>query len=122
MPVPRYVRMPIAPMVAVLLVLSVTDGHALAEEPGQTAAEPFDVLIRGGTLYDGSGSAPVKGDLAIRGDKIITLGNLSAAAADFTDANWWRARGLSSAQVETFKTKCAPSDKAPPGFKEDFER
>ena len=67
--------------VAVLLVLSVTDGQALAEEPGQTAAEPFDVLIRGGTLYDGSGSAPVKGDLAIRGDKIITLGNLSAAAA-----------------------------------------
>src|SRR5439155_123136 len=67
--------------VTLFLALSTNDSQGLAGEPGQPAAEPFDVLIRGGTLYDGSGSAPVKGDLAIRGDKIITLGNLSAAAA-----------------------------------------
>src|SRR5216683_6082390 len=81
MPVPHCVRKLIAGMVTLLLVLSVTDGQALAEKPGQTAAEPFDVLIRGGTLYDGSGSAPVTGDLAIRGDKIVAVGNLPGAAA-----------------------------------------
>src|SRR5260370_5240856 len=81
MPVPRYVRKRIPAMVALLLVLSVTDGQALAEKPGQTAAEPFDVLIRGGTLYDGSGSAPVTGGLAMRGDKIVAAGNLPGAAA-----------------------------------------
>ncbi len=34
----------------------------------------YDVLIRGGTLYDGSGGAPVVGDLAIVGDSIAGFG------------------------------------------------
>jgi N-acyl-D-amino-acid deacylase len=33
-----------------------------------------DVLIHGGTVYDGSGSAPFVGDVAIRGDLIASVG------------------------------------------------
>jgi N-acyl-D-amino-acid deacylase len=34
----------------------------------------YDVLIRGGTIYDGSGGAPYVGDVAIKGDKIAYVG------------------------------------------------
>ena len=33
-----------------------------------------DILIRGGTLVDGSGSEPFIGDLAISGDRIVSVG------------------------------------------------
>ena len=33
----------------------------------------YDVVIRGGTIYDGSGGAPYEGDVAIRGDTIAAL-------------------------------------------------
>lgn len=39
----------------------------------------YDVLIRGGALYDGSGAAPVEGDIAIQGDAIAALGSLRSA-------------------------------------------
>ena len=41
-----------------------------------SAAPPasYSVIIRGGTIYDGSGSAPYVGDVAIKGDKIIYVG------------------------------------------------
>ena len=42
--------------------------------------EEFDVVIRGGTLYDGSGAPPVVGDLAIDGDRIVAVGALSGHA------------------------------------------
>ena len=34
----------------------------------------YDVVLRGGTLYDGSGGPPVAGDLAISGDTIVAVG------------------------------------------------
>jgi len=39
----------------------------------------YDIVIRGGTLYDGSGDAPVVGDLAISGDSIVAMGDLGRA-------------------------------------------
>src|SRR5690349_15367231 len=45
------------------------------------AAEPFDLVIRGGTIYDGRGGAPRVGDVAIRGDKIVALGDVGATPA-----------------------------------------
>jgi N-acyl-D-amino-acid deacylase len=45
------------------------------------AAEPFDVLIRGGTLYDGSGQAPRRADVGLRGERIAALGDLRGATA-----------------------------------------
>lgn len=39
-------------------------------------AEPVeaDLVLRGGTLYDGTGAAPVVADLAIKGDRIVAIG------------------------------------------------
>src|SRR3954447_17908956 len=42
-----------------------------------SAASPpasYSVLIRGGTIYDGSGSAPYIGDVAMKGDRIVYVG------------------------------------------------
>ena len=42
----------------------------------------YDVIISGGTLVDGTGDKAVPGDLAIAGDRIAAIGDLSAATAD----------------------------------------
>jgi N-acyl-D-amino-acid deacylase len=39
----------------------------------------YDLLIRNGTIYDGSGGPPISGDLAVRGQTIAAIGALSAA-------------------------------------------
>ena len=41
--------------------------------------QEYDIVIRNGTLYDGSGSAPFQGDLAIQGDTIAAIGSLGEA-------------------------------------------
>jgi N-acyl-D-amino-acid deacylase len=46
---------------------------------GCSAAPEYDLVIRGGTLYDGSGSPGVVGDLAISGDTIVAMGDLGPA-------------------------------------------
>ena len=46
---------------------------------GCSAPIEYDVLIRGGTIYDGSGSPPVVADLAIEGGSIAAMGDLSGA-------------------------------------------
>ena len=42
--------------------------------------EPFDILIRGGTIVDGTGNPWFLGDLAIRGDRIAALGRIGPDA------------------------------------------
>ena len=44
-----------------------------------TKKETYDVIIRNGTLYDGSGKDPVIGDIGINSDTIAFIGNLSNA-------------------------------------------
>lgn len=39
-----------------------------------SGASPYDVLIRGGTIYDGSGATPYIGDVAMRKDRIVYVG------------------------------------------------
>src|SRR5438270_6953498 len=47
----------------------------------------YSVLIRGGTIYDGSGGAPYVGDVAIKGDKIVYVGpHAPGRAAKVIDA------------------------------------
>jgi N-acyl-D-amino-acid deacylase len=48
---------------------------------GQTSTAPFDVLIKGGTVYDGTGRAPRRADVAIKGDRIVAVGDLTKARA-----------------------------------------
>ena len=40
---------------------------------------PFDVVIRGGTVYDGTGAPGRRADVGIRGDRIAAVGDLSKA-------------------------------------------
>ena len=51
--------------VALLLILS---SCATASAP-----PTYDTILRGGTIYDGSGGAPYVGDVAIRGDRIAAI-------------------------------------------------
>jgi N-acyl-D-amino-acid deacylase len=48
---------------------------------GCASPPDYDVLIRGGTIYDGSGGASRVADLAISGDSIIAVGDLEGASA-----------------------------------------
>jgi N-acyl-D-aspartate/D-glutamate deacylase len=45
-----------------------------ALKAASAAPEPADVVIRGGTLHDGSAGAPYVGDVAIKGDRIVYVG------------------------------------------------
>src|SRR5262249_23036652 len=52
------------------------------------APADFDVIIRGGTIYDGTGAEPKQADVAIRGDRIAGIGDFKTAKAKtILDAN-----------------------------------
>ncbi len=46
---------------------------------GCEAPVTYDLILRGGTILDGSGSSPYRGDLAIRGDHLAAVGDLGRA-------------------------------------------
>jgi N-acyl-D-amino-acid deacylase len=48
---------------------------AMAAEKPKT----YDLILRGGTIYDGSGGKPYVGDVAVNGDRITAVGNLGNA-------------------------------------------
>lgn len=64
-------------LLSLLIALLLFPGALLAQQKGSR----FDVLIKGGTVYDGSGATPIKADIGIRGDRIIAIGNLRGAQA-----------------------------------------
>jgi len=45
----------------------------------------YDVIIRGGTIYDGSGGAPFVGDVLVNGDRIVAVGGPAAKAHGRTE-------------------------------------
>jgi len=48
------------------------------------AAENYDLIIAGGTILDGTGNPRFTGDIGIRGDAIVKVGNLSGQTASRT--------------------------------------
>jgi N-acyl-D-amino-acid deacylase len=52
-----------------------------------TRAGDFDLLIRGGTIHDGSGGAPIEADIAVRGDRIVAMGWGLGSADTVIDAS-----------------------------------
>ncbi|MGI9625209.1 MAG: N-acyl-D-amino-acid deacylase family protein [Longimicrobiales bacterium] len=62
----------------------VVSGAALLVVASCADATSYDVLITGGEVYDGSGSAPFIGDVAISGDRIVAVGDLAGARAETT--------------------------------------
>jgi N-acyl-D-amino-acid deacylase len=68
---------------ACALLLSASCTSSTAQQP-----PAFDAVIRGGTVYDGTGSAGRRADVGIRGDRIAAVGDLTgASAATVVDAN-----------------------------------
>jgi N-acyl-D-amino-acid deacylase len=67
---------------AVLVTLLASAACAAPDAAPQV--QTFDVVIRGGTVYDGTGSPGRVLDVAINGDRIATIGDLSAAKARTT--------------------------------------
>jgi N-acyl-D-amino-acid deacylase len=56
-------------------------GVLVVPAAGQQKERAFDVLIQGGTVYDGSGKAPRRADVALRGDQVAAVGDLAGATA-----------------------------------------
>ena len=50
-------------------------------------SESFDLLIRGGTLIDGSGSPGRAGDIGVRDGRIAALGDVSGTAQHVIEAD-----------------------------------
>jgi len=55
-------------------------------EPPQAPVEPFDLVIANGMVYDGRGGEPYAGDVAIRGDRIVAIGQDLGPATRTIDA------------------------------------
>jgi len=72
--------MPLRSFVTLLLLSAAT---SFAQGPGKdsTPSATFDVVIKGGMLYDGTGGKPRVTDVAIRGDRIAALGSFPADRA-----------------------------------------
>ena len=75
------------------LALLLTMALPLAAAGQAPRTGDFDVLIKGGMVYDGTGRAPRRVDVAIKGDRIVAIGNLKSARA----RNVVDARGLAVA-------------------------
>ncbi len=69
-----------APKLLALVVLAMA--FLLAPLTAAQDDAPFDLLIRGGRLVDGTGNPWVRGDVAVRGDRIARIGHLPDAAAE----------------------------------------
>ncbi|HEX3450266.1 MAG TPA: amidohydrolase family protein, partial [Isosphaeraceae bacterium] len=55
-----------------LFATTVMNSLTFGQEP---RPEPFDILIRGGKIVDGTGNPWFEGDVAIRGDRIEAVGS-----------------------------------------------
>ena len=75
-----YARMKSA-MVTVPLALAAIGWIAAPPPAGaqHKARQTYDLIIRHGTIYDGSAKPPFVGDVAIQGDKIVVVGSLKNA-------------------------------------------
>ncbi|HKE47152.1 MAG TPA: D-aminoacylase [Rhodanobacteraceae bacterium] len=75
-------RFPIG-LAAALAVLA-AGGCATSPSSAPKSGGGYDLIVRGGMVYDGSGSEPIQADIGIRGDRIATIGDLKSAHATRT--------------------------------------
>ena len=75
------------PLYLVLGVLAAVVSVLLLSRPREAPApEPWDLVIRGALVVDGSGAAPVRGDIAVRGGRIEAVGEVRGRGVDEIDA------------------------------------
>src|SRR3990167_162449 len=68
--------------IASALVAFLMAGCGGADKAAAPETAAYDAIIKGGTLYDGTGAPGVIADVAIEGDRIMAIGDLSKAKAD----------------------------------------
>ncbi len=54
---------------------------AACQSPADRPAETFDLILKGGTVYDGSGKPGVVADVGVRADRIVRVGDLSQSTS-----------------------------------------
>jgi len=69
----RFPRLAV-PLLVAALTLSLNP-------PARSAQASFDVIIRGGTVYDGTGAPGRRADVGIQGDRIGAIGDLTSVQA-----------------------------------------
>src|SRR5687768_15184195 len=72
------------PLVLTSVTARAQDAVPSAARAGVSEVAHFDVLLRGGRVLDGSGSAWARADVGIRGDRIVAVGDLRGATAATT--------------------------------------
>jgi N-acyl-D-amino-acid deacylase len=72
-------RLVILRALRVFLGVALAPAAALAQSPLS-----YDLVIANGTIYDGTGAAPIRADVGIRGDRIAAVGDLSGASTKQT--------------------------------------
>ncbi len=64
-----------------LIIIALTSSCSESQPPD------YDLVIRGGTVFDGSGKPGIVADVAVRGDRIVAVGNANGKAARTVDAS-----------------------------------
>jgi len=68
-------------LAAALIVTAVHIASCICAAQTSPLADSFDVLVKGGIVYDGTGQSPRRDDVGIRGDRIVAIGRLESAHA-----------------------------------------
>ncbi|MBW8862706.1 MAG: D-aminoacylase, partial [Acidobacteria bacterium] len=69
----RFPRLAV-PLLVAALIFSL-------DPPARSAQPSFDIIIRGGTVYDGTGAPGRRADVGIQGDRIGAIGDLTSVQA-----------------------------------------
>ena len=69
-----------------LWLMLVMLGASAASATTPAPAPTYDLVIRGGTIYDGSGGEPRVGDVAVEDDRIVAVGNVEGTGRHEIDA------------------------------------
>jgi N-acyl-D-amino-acid deacylase len=69
-----------------LLIAALLVSTSAQATPAPAPAPTYDVIVRGGTIYDGTGSTPYRGDVAINSDRIVAVGKVRGTAKRIVDA------------------------------------
>jgi N-acyl-D-amino-acid deacylase len=78
--IPKDMKNNLLRLLAGILILALS-AMAVVQGQGRSSSQSFDIIIRGGTVYDGTGRAPLRADVGIKGDRIAAIGNLRRATA-----------------------------------------
>lgn len=70
-----------APLLRICCIALLALMRPMTPSRADDASGAYDVLIRGGTVYDGSGKPGVKADVGLRGDQVAAVGDLAGAKA-----------------------------------------